>query len=153
MLEIENHLTPSIKVFFHSRGHDVASQTHKTCGFDSEINFFHMFFPFQLHSLEGKAIQMHRMRERILSESHVGRAQDPPHGRVAAQVSRLQPQLQSAIESQDSPPNAYRFVTAPTSLVCFLLMKVSFFISQTTNLTNALAVRCSDAIVIYDATL
>ncbi|XP_043522169.1 protein odd-skipped isoform X2 [Frieseomelitta varia] len=49
----------------------------------------HFCRSFQLHPQQGEAIQVQRVRERILPEQDPGGSQDPPHGGVAAQVSRL----------------------------------------------------------------
>lgn len=57
---------------------------------------FSLSFP-QVHTLQGEAIQMYRMRQGLLPIAHTRRPQDSTHGRVAAQMSRLQSQLQSAL--------------------------------------------------------
>jgi len=51
---------------------------------------------------------MHGMWQRVLSVTHAGRAQDTAPGRVTAQVSGVQAQLQPAQQSQDSSTHTYR---------------------------------------------
>lgn len=51
---------------------------------------------------------MHGMRQGLLSVAHAGRAQDTAPGRVAAQVSGVQAQLQPAQQSQDASAHAHR---------------------------------------------
>ena len=70
------------------------------------ISYFVFLFQ-QLHSLEGEAVQMRRLRQRFLPVADVGR---PPHsalGGVAAQVPSLCPQLQPAIQPQDASPHPH----------------------------------------------
>lgn len=45
---------------------------------------------FQIHSLEGEAIQMHGMWEGFLSVENLGCSQDTAYGGIAAQVSSVQ---------------------------------------------------------------
>ena len=48
-------------------------------------NYFLVLF--QVYPLEGEAVQVCRMWQRVLPVSDAGRAQDPAHGGVATQVS------------------------------------------------------------------
>lgn len=67
----------------------------------------------QIHPLKRETIQMHRMRQRILSIAHPGRPQNPPSRRVAAQVPGVQSELQSTLQSQNASPHPYRYQAVP----------------------------------------
>lgn len=55
--------------------------------------------------------------QRILPVTHPSRAQDPAHGRVAAQVSCLQPELQSTVELEDTPSHPHGYQTLSLCLL------------------------------------
>lgn len=48
------------------------------------------------------------MWQRFLPIAHTGRAQDPPHGRVAAQMPGVQSQLQPALKSENPSTHTHR---------------------------------------------
>lgn len=50
---------------------------------------------------------MRRMWQGLLPVAHSSRAQDSAYGGVAAQVSRLQSLLQSALEFEDAPTHPH----------------------------------------------
>jgi len=69
----------------------------------------------QVHSLKGETVQVSGVRKGVLPVPHVGRAQDPPLGGVASQVSGVQPELQPAVQSEDAPVDAHRHQTVQLS--------------------------------------
>ena len=77
------------------------------------------FLSVQLHPLEGEAVQVRRLRQRILPVAHFGRPPDPSPGGIAAQVSGLFAQLQPALQPQDSPADAHR----PQTVRVFVVWK------------------------------
>jgi len=69
----------------------------------------------QVHSFQGETVQVSGVRQGVLPVAHVGRAQDPPPGGVATQVSGVQPELQPAVQSEDAPVDAHRHQTVQLS--------------------------------------
>lgn len=85
--------------------------------------FYCVKWPFvllQVYSFKRKAIQMYRMWQRVLPVENSGRTQSFTPGRVATQVSSLQPQLQPAIQPENPPSNAHtsRHVFAEQHRIC-----------------------------------
>ncbi|KAK1122102.1 hypothetical protein K0M31_009942 [Melipona bicolor] len=72
---------------------------------------------FQVHPQQGEAIQMRGVRQRILSEQDTRGAQDPPHGGVAAQVSRLFQEFQPEEQPEDPPSHAHGHQALPLCLL------------------------------------
>lgn len=60
---------------------------------------------------------MRGVRQGLLPEPHSGCAQDPPHGRIAPQVSGVQPLVQPALESQDPSTHPHRSQTVRVQLL------------------------------------
>lgn len=50
---------------------------------------------------------MQRMRQGLLPESYFSGSQDPAHGGISAQVSRLRAQFQPAQQPQDASSNTH----------------------------------------------
>lgn len=69
--------------------------------FLTQLNFL------QLHSQQGEAFQMQRMRERILSKQDSRGSQDPTHGGVASQMPRLLEKLQPKEQPEDTSSHAH----------------------------------------------
>lgn len=72
---------------------------------------YSFIFTAQIHSLEREALQVSGVRQRLLSIPHAGRPQDSTHGGITAQVPRLQSQLQSAFQFENTPSHAHRHQT------------------------------------------
>lgn len=65
-------------------------------------------FRLQIHPFEGKTVQMQRVRERILPVQDPGSAQDPPYGRITAQMPSLFQIFQPKIQFENAPAYPYR---------------------------------------------
>lgn len=70
-----------------------------------------IFYSLQIYPFEREAVQVYGMWQGFLSVKNVGSAQNPAHGRVAPQVSGVQQEFQSAIESQDPSFDSHRHQT------------------------------------------
>lgn len=78
-----------------------------TCVLNSERFVSNVgFLFFQVYSFEGKAVQVHGMRKRLLPVSDFGGSQNPAHGRISPQMPGLQQEFQPKIESEDSSADA-----------------------------------------------
>nr|CAH7715279.1 unnamed protein product [Callosobruchus chinensis] len=66
---------------------------------------------------------MWRMRQRLLPVAHSSSPQDPPHGRIPAQVPSLQQVLQPALQLEDPPLDPYRPQTLRVQLLRQSLQK------------------------------
>jgi len=71
----------------------------------------------QVHPQQGETVQVRRMRQRLLPESHSGGAQDPAHGGVTAQVSGLCQKFQSEEQPEDSSSHAHGHQTVSLRLL------------------------------------
>lgn len=76
------------------------------------MNEYHrLLFLFQVHPLQRKTVQMPGVRQRFLPIQNISSPQDPPHGRIPAQVPGLFQIIQPAIQPENSPSNAHRHQT------------------------------------------
>lgn len=65
-----------------------------------------LFF-LQVYSQQRETVQVHRVRQGILSEQDAGCPQDFAHGGIAAQVPRLRQEFQSEEQPQDPSSHSH----------------------------------------------